>query len=89
MASPTAQSAPASPGPGAGGPARKRGVSFGGDDGLLSRVLALREGSIVVVTVIVGLYFALNTSSFFTSRTSRRCCRTSRRSRSSARARFS
>jgi len=67
MASPTAQSAPASPGPGAGGPARKRGVSFGGDDGLLSRVLALREGSIVVVTVIVGLYFALNTSSFFTS----------------------
>jgi simple sugar transport system permease protein len=67
MASPTAQAAPASPGPGAGGPARKRGVSLGGDDGLLSRVLALREGSIVVVTIIVGLYFALNTSSFFTS----------------------
>jgi simple sugar transport system permease protein len=34
---------------------------------LLSRVLALREGSIIVVTLIVGIYFALHTSSFFTS----------------------
>jgi simple sugar transport system permease protein len=31
------------------------------------RVLALREGSIIVVTVIVAIYFAVNTSSFFTS----------------------
>jgi simple sugar transport system permease protein len=30
-------------------------------------VLALREGSIVVVTVLVAIYFALNTSSFFTT----------------------
>jgi simple sugar transport system permease protein len=66
-------SAPASPaapgeGPGAdkaGGSARKRGGPFGGDDGLLSRALALREGSIIVVTVIVAIYFSLNTSSFF------------------------
>jgi simple sugar transport system permease protein len=34
---------------------------------ILERVLALREGSIVVVTLIVAIYFALNTSSFFTS----------------------
>jgi simple sugar transport system permease protein len=33
---------------------------------LLSRVLALREGSIIVVTVIVAVYFSVNTSSFFT-----------------------
>jgi simple sugar transport system permease protein len=36
-------------------------------DGLLERVLSLREGSIIVVTIIVAVYFALNTSSFFTS----------------------
>jgi simple sugar transport system permease protein len=35
--------------------------------GPLERVLALREGSIVVVTLITALYFALNTSSFFTA----------------------
>jgi simple sugar transport system permease protein len=34
---------------------------------LLERVLALREGSIIVVTVVVAIYFALNTSSFFTT----------------------
>jgi simple sugar transport system permease protein len=30
-------------------------------------VLALREGSIIVVTLVVAIYFALNTSSFFTT----------------------
>ncbi len=30
-------------------------------------MLALREGSIIIVTVVVAIYFALNTSSFFTS----------------------
>jgi simple sugar transport system permease protein len=34
---------------------------------LLGRVLALREGSIIVVTIITAVYFAANTSSFFTS----------------------
>jgi simple sugar transport system permease protein len=34
---------------------------------LLTRVLALREGSIIVITLVVAIYFALNTSSFFTS----------------------
>ncbi len=31
------------------------------------RILSLREGSIIVVTIIVAIYFAVNTSSFFTS----------------------
>lgn len=32
----------------------------------LSRVLALREGSIIIVTIIVAVYFTINTSAFFT-----------------------
>jgi simple sugar transport system permease protein len=34
---------------------------------MLERVLALREGSIIVVTIVTAVYFALNTSSFFTT----------------------
>jgi simple sugar transport system permease protein len=34
---------------------------------ILDRALGLREGSIIVVTILVALYFTLNTSSFFTS----------------------
>jgi simple sugar transport system permease protein len=69
MMSSSVESAPASPGAGksAAEAPHRRGVHLTGKDGLLSRVLALREGSIVVVTIIVGLYFALNTGSFFTS----------------------
>ena len=48
-------------------PAQARRRLLRGEDGLLSRVLALREGSIIVVTLVVAIYFALNTSSFFTS----------------------
>jgi simple sugar transport system permease protein len=33
---------------------------------MLTRVMALREGSIIVVTIIVAVYFSINTSSFFT-----------------------
>jgi simple sugar transport system permease protein len=33
---------------------------------LLSRLLALREGSIIVVAIVVAVYFSINTSSFFT-----------------------
>jgi simple sugar transport system permease protein len=59
---------PASPGAGGADPARnKRSVPGAGEDGLLPRLLALREGSIIVVTLIVAIYFALNTSSFFTT----------------------
>jgi simple sugar transport system permease protein len=70
VASGSAESPPASPpsaGAGDGDLARKRGHPRGGGDGLLSRMLALREGSIIVVTLIVAIYFALNTSSFFTT----------------------
>ncbi len=52
------------------------------------RFLTLREGSIVVVTVLAVVYFASSNDQFFTARElRRRCCRTSRRSRSSRRAR--
>jgi simple sugar transport system permease protein len=34
---------------------------------VLKRLIALREGSIIVVTLVTAIYFALNTSSFFTS----------------------
>jgi simple sugar transport system permease protein len=64
---PAAKPAPASPDTGGKGPAHtRRGVSLRGEDGLLTRVLALREGSIILVTIIVAIYFAVNTSTFFT-----------------------
>jgi simple sugar transport system permease protein len=34
---------------------------------LRERILSLREGSIIIVTVIVAIYFTINTSTFFTS----------------------
>jgi simple sugar transport system permease protein len=34
---------------------------------VLDRALSLREGSIIVVTIIVAIYFSANTSAFFTS----------------------
>ncbi len=34
---------------------------------VVNRLLALREGSIIVVTIIVAVYFSTNTSTFFTS----------------------
>src|ERR1700692_2111685 len=49
-----------------GGPAPAREAAPSVRRQLLSRVLALREGSIIVVTVIVAVYFSINTSSFFT-----------------------
>jgi simple sugar transport system permease protein len=33
---------------------------------VLGRLIALREGSIIVVTIIVAVYFSVNTSTFFT-----------------------
>jgi simple sugar transport system permease protein len=33
---------------------------------VLNRLISLREGSIIVVTIIVAIYFSANTSSFFT-----------------------
>jgi len=54
------------PAAGGEGPTRTHRALLGWRE-ILERVLALREGSIVVVTLIVAIYFALNTSSFFTS----------------------
>jgi simple sugar transport system permease protein len=57
----------ATPGPAAPGPAdRGRRWGLPGRRELLERVLSLREGSIIVVTIIVAVYFSVNTSSFLT-----------------------
>ncbi len=47
-------------------PAPARRASRPGGRELLSRLLALREGSIIVVTIVVAVYFSANTSTFFT-----------------------
>jgi simple sugar transport system permease protein len=57
---------PESPSPAAEPPAAKRRGSVPWSD-VRERVLSLREGSIIVVTIIVAIYFAANTSSFSTS----------------------
>jgi simple sugar transport system permease protein len=62
--------APASPGTPstpAGDPARTRRVSLPSRGGLLERALSLREGSIIVVTLLVAIYFSLSTSTFLTT----------------------
>ncbi|HXM86805.1 MAG TPA: ABC transporter permease [Solirubrobacteraceae bacterium] len=48
----------------AGESARARRPSVGRQ--LLERILSLREGSIIVVTIVTAIYFSANTSSFFT-----------------------
>jgi simple sugar transport system permease protein len=48
-----------------GGPARAR-RAFPGWRAVGTRLLSLREGSIIVVTLITAIYFAANTSSFLT-----------------------
>jgi simple sugar transport system permease protein len=53
--------------PPATGPARARRASLPSGNALLERVLSLREGSIIVVTLLVAIYFSLNTSTFLTS----------------------
>jgi len=57
---------PTSSGPQGGpqGSARPRRALPGRD--VLERVIALREGSIIIVTIIVAIYFSANTSTFFT-----------------------
>jgi simple sugar transport system permease protein len=60
---PSAGSEPSSGGKGASHERR----ALPGRREALERVLALREGSIIVVTLLVAIYFALNTGSFFTS----------------------
>lgn len=66
MASATNTPASSGPTPATDDPtSRRRGVRLDAL-GLLKRFLTLREGSIVVVTIIVAIYFSANTHSFFT-----------------------
>ena len=53
--------------PPAGGPAPTRRASLSHRNVLLERVLSLREGSIIIVTLLVAIYFALDTSTFLTT----------------------
>jgi simple sugar transport system permease protein len=48
------------------GPAKTRRASASPGATLRERVLGLREGSIIVVTLVAAVYFSLNTSSFLT-----------------------
>ena len=66
MASVAHDPAPRGPAGGPEGPAKTRWALPGGR-AVLARVISLREGSIIVVTIITAIYFAANTSSFFTS----------------------
>ena len=72
MASPSLEPTPApasaqGPTPSAGDPARTRRVSLPSKQVVLERALSLREGSIIVVTLLVAIYFSLTTSTFLTS----------------------
>ena len=61
---------PASPGEDhatGSGPAHTRRASMPSRNVLLERALSLREGSIIVVTLLVAIYFSLSTSTFLTS----------------------
>ena len=62
MASATQDPASTSPG-GSGGPAQPRRALW---RQVGSRIIALREGSIILITIIVAVYFSANTSTFFT-----------------------
>jgi simple sugar transport system permease protein len=61
-ASSTAESGPSS---GSGGGEEKKS-SLPDRREVLSRLLSLREGSIIVVTIVVAIYFSANTSTFLT-----------------------
>jgi simple sugar transport system permease protein len=64
MASVAGGSAAQTPSTKAGGSVQERRPSAGRQ--ALERILSLREGSIIVVTVVTAIYFSANTSSFFT-----------------------
>ncbi len=57
---------PRPPAPQLGGEPSRR-VSLPSKQVLLERMLSLREGSIIVVTLLTAIYFALTTSTFLTS----------------------
>ena len=59
--------APSTPAKQQGDPENSRRGSLPSGHELLERALALREGSIIVVTLVTALYFGLNTGSFFST----------------------
>jgi simple sugar transport system permease protein len=61
----TAESPAKGPSPGATGPGRSR-PGLPSWRKVSNRLIALREGSIIVVTIVVAVYFSANTSTFFT-----------------------
>ncbi len=61
----TAESPAKGPSPDATGPGRSR-PGLPDWRQVANRLIALREGSIIVVTIIVAVYFSVNTSTFFT-----------------------
>jgi simple sugar transport system permease protein len=67
MASTTGIPASGDPAPATDGPVRRRRAIEQDVLGLLKRFLTLREGSIIVVTIIVAIYFAVSTEAFFTA----------------------
>ena len=66
MASATHEPTSSGPSGSGGGSAHERRAAPSGR-AVLERLISLREGSIIVVTIVVGIYFAANTSTFFTS----------------------
>jgi simple sugar transport system permease protein len=67
MASATGAPASGGPAPATDSAAPERRTVYGGAMELLRRFLTLREGSIIVVTIVVAIYFAVNTETFFTT----------------------
>jgi simple sugar transport system permease protein len=67
MASATGVPASGDPAPATGSPARWGQAAGQRALGLFKRFLTLREGSIIVVTIIVAIYFAVRTDTFFTT----------------------
>ncbi|MHB8243224.1 MAG: ABC transporter permease [Solirubrobacteraceae bacterium] len=57
-------SSTAESGPSSGSQGEKRALPDRGE--VLNRLLSLREGSIIVVTIVVAIYFSANTSTFLT-----------------------
>jgi simple sugar transport system permease protein len=58
---------PASPSPASGGAGSRSPATPPLPRQIFEKLISLREGSIIVVTIVVAIYFAANTSSFFSS----------------------
>jgi simple sugar transport system permease protein len=66
VASAPASTAGSDPSSGSSEPKGHQGPGLPSGREVLTRLLALREGSIIVVTIVVAIYFSTNTSTFLT-----------------------